>query len=72
MTHGHGRTVLIGNPSADVYGSDLQMVESASALVADQWRVVAAVPEHGELVDLLRDRGAEVHRVVTRRGWVTT
>lgn len=64
MTHGHGRTVLIGNPSADVYGSDLQMVESASALVADQWRVVVAVPEDGELVDLLRARGAEVHRVL--------
>ena len=53
-------SVLIANPSPDVYGSDLQMLESVSALTEQGWRVVVAIPSDGELVPKLRERGAEV------------
>lgn len=53
-------TVLIANPSADVYGSDLQLLQSVSAMCARDWRVVVAVPSDGPLVPRLRDLGAEV------------
>ncbi len=53
-------TVLIANPSPDVYGSDLQMLESVSALVEDGSRVIVALPADGQLVGMLRARGAEV------------
>lgn len=59
MTH-HPPTILIANPSADVYGSDLQMLESVTALREGGYRVVAAIPDDGPLVSRLRDRGAEV------------
>ena len=39
-----GTTVLIANPSPDVYGSDLQMLESITALVRAGSRVVVALP----------------------------
>jgi glycosyltransferase involved in cell wall biosynthesis len=55
--------VLIANPSADVYGSDLQMLESVTAMVEQGWRVVVAMPVGGTLVGLLEKRGAEVHFV---------
>ena len=42
-------TVLIANPSPDVYGSDLQMLESVSAMRAGG-RVVVAMPNDGQLV----------------------
>ena len=64
------QTVLIANPSPDVYGSDLQMLESVSALIGAGRRVVVAVPGDGPLVPLLRERGAEVefvHFPVLRR-----
>jgi glycosyltransferase involved in cell wall biosynthesis len=57
------RTLLIANPSTDLYGSDLQMLESVSGLREEGWRVVVAVPGTGPLVGALRDRGAAV-RVV--------
>ena len=53
-------TVLITNPTADVYGSDLQMKESVAGLRERGWRVVVAVPEEGPLVPALLDLGAEV------------
>jgi glycosyltransferase involved in cell wall biosynthesis len=53
-------TVLIANPSPDVYGSDLQMLESASAMTELGWRVVVAIPGDGPLVPRLRERGVEV------------
>lgn len=59
--HGTGtHCILIANPSADVYGSDLQMLESISAMVERGWRVVVAIPAGGELVEKLESRGAEV------------
>lgn len=53
-------TVLIANPSADVYGADLQLLDSVVGLVAVGMRVVVSLPEDGPLVALLRERGAEV------------
>jgi glycosyltransferase involved in cell wall biosynthesis len=55
-----GTTVLVANPSPDVYGSDLQMLESVSALRRTGCRVVVAIPNDGQLVPMLRERGAEV------------
>ncbi len=61
MTRAGARTtVLIANPSPDVYGSDLQMLESISAMTGRGWRVIVAIPRDGELVAKIRDRGAEV------------
>lgn len=57
------RTVLIANPSPDVYGSDLQMLESVSALRSAGFRVVVAVPADGPLVPMLEERGAQVEFV---------
>lgn len=57
------KIVLIANPSADVYGSDLQMLESVSALRAAGYHVVVAIPEDGPLVAKLRERGADVEFV---------
>lgn len=54
------RSVLIANPSPDVYGSDLQMLESLVALREAGYRVVVALPEDGELVPRIRERGGEV------------
>ncbi|WP_411285421.1 glycosyltransferase family 4 protein [Lapillicoccus sp.] len=58
--HDRPLTVLIANPSADVYGSDLQMLESVGGLKGHRWRVVVALPTDGPLVPLLRGRGAEI------------
>lgn len=60
MTTAAPFTVLIANPSPDVYGSDLQMLESVSAMTARGWKVIVAIPSDGELVSRLAERGAEV------------
>src|SRR4051812_40690049 len=60
MSKGTRPTVLVVNPGADVYGSDLQLLESISAMVDAGWRVAVCVPQPGPLVDLLQGRGAEV------------
>ncbi len=52
--------VLIANPSPDVYGSDLQMLETVTALRDAGYRVKVALPSDGPLVPRLSDRGAEV------------
>lgn len=54
------QTVLIANPSPDVYGSDLQMLQSVAGLVERGMRVVVALPVDGELVERLQSTGAEV------------
>jgi glycosyltransferase involved in cell wall biosynthesis len=54
------RTVLMANPSADVYGADLQLLESVVALRERGWRVVVVVPSSGPLVSRLTALGAEV------------
>lgn len=55
--------LLIANPSSDVYGSDLQMLESVTAMVDAGWRVVLTTPDDGPLIGLLQARGAEVRRI---------
>ena len=57
------RSVLVAHPSPDVYGSDLQLLESVAAVAAAGWRVVAVLPEPGPLVGLLRSRGVAVQIV---------
>jgi glycosyltransferase involved in cell wall biosynthesis len=52
--------VLIANPSPDVYGSDLQMLETVTALRDAGYRVKVVIPSDGPLVPRLRARGAEV------------
>lgn len=54
------RSVLVAHPSADVYGSDLQLLESVSAIVERGGQVRTVVPEDGPLVERLRERGATV------------
>jgi len=53
------RTVLVAHPGAELYGSDRVLLESVSALVADGWRVVVAVPVGGPLLAAMAGRGAE-------------
>lgn len=57
------RTVLMANPSADVYGADLQLLESVVALRDHGWRVVVAVPSSGPLAPRLTELGADVEVV---------
>ncbi len=53
-------TVIVVNPSPDVYGADLQMLQTVIALVRDGWRVVVVLPEDGPLVPRITAAGAEV------------
>ena len=53
-------TIVMANPSADVYGADLQLLESVSALRDRGWRVVVVVPSTGPLVGRLEAAGAVV------------
>jgi glycosyltransferase involved in cell wall biosynthesis len=53
-------TVLVAHPSADLYGSDLQLLESVRGLCAAGWRVEVCLPATGPLVARLRAAGAEV------------
>jgi glycosyltransferase involved in cell wall biosynthesis len=54
---------VVAHHTPDLYGSDLQLLESVSALVEGGLRVVVTVPLDGPLVPLLRQRGAEVEFV---------
>lgn len=56
-------TVLLAHASAELYGSDLQLVETAVALRKAGARVVVALPEQGPLGAELRNAGAEVEIV---------
>lgn len=55
--------VVIAHPSADVYGSDLQLLETVSAFVEAGVRTQVALPTDGPLVALLEARGATVTQV---------
>lgn len=63
--------VLVANPSADVYGSDLQLLESVNALVENGDDVWVLTPDDGPLIARLRERGATTgqlrYPVVRRR-----
>jgi len=56
------RTVLIANPSCDVYGADLQLLESVAGARDAGWRVVVTTPTEGPLRERLAALGAEVVR----------
>ena len=53
-------TVLIANPSADLYGSDRMALESARGLIAHGYRVVVTCSVDGPLVQAMRELGADV------------
>lgn len=56
-------TIVIANPSLDAYGSDLQMLETVTALREVDWRVVAVSPRNGILAERLLRLGAAVKQV---------
>lgn len=60
---GGGGPVLVVHPSPDLYGADLQMLQTVAALVEQGRRVVVALPDDGPLVPRLRAVGAEVRFV---------
>src|SRR4051812_15798214 len=53
-------TIMVAHPAADVYGSDLQLLETVTGLIELGWRVIVVIPELGPLISLLQQRGAEV------------
>jgi hypothetical protein len=53
-------TALIAHPSADVYGSDGQLVESIGGLRDAGWDVTLCLPASRSLVELVR--GSDVQR----------
>jgi glycosyltransferase involved in cell wall biosynthesis len=57
------RTVVVAHPSPDLYGSDLQLVESVAGLTEQGWRVVVCLPSDGPLIELLEQHGADVEVV---------
>lgn len=63
--------ILIVHPSADLYGADLQLVQTVAGLVEAGWHVTVALPAAGELVARLEAAGATVSFVrfpVLRKG----
>ena len=57
---GRAGTVLVANPSADLYGSDRMMLESVRGLLASDWRVVVTCSDVGPLLPPLQTAGAEI------------
>lgn len=55
--------IVIAHPSADVYGSDLQLVETVRGLIAAGWQVVVCLPVAGPLVERLSAVGAGVSQM---------
>ncbi|MBD9698238.1 glycosyltransferase [Flavimobilis sp. GY10621] len=52
--------LLVAHPSADVYGSDLQLLETVEAVREVGWAVTVTLPGPGPLVSRLEDVGAAV------------
>lgn len=52
--------LLVAHPSPDVYGSDLQLLQTVVAARAGGWDVCVTVPADGPLVALLEAEGARV------------
>lgn len=55
------RTVLVANPSADLYGSDRMMLEAVCGLLDQGSRVVATCTRTGPFVRRLEALGVDVH-----------
>lgn len=56
-----GPRVLLAHPSADLYGSDRMLIESAEGFRADGWDVTVVLPYDGPLRRELTARGFVVH-----------
>jgi glycosyltransferase involved in cell wall biosynthesis len=54
------RHVVVAHPSPDLYGSDLQMLESVTAAVDAGWRVTLVLPSDGPLAPRAVAAGAQV------------
>lgn len=54
------RTVVVANPSADLYGADRMVLEAVRGLLRLGWRVVVTTGRDGPLTAALRTAGAEV------------
>lgn len=52
--------ILVAHPSPDLYGSDLQLVETIHGLIEAGHRVDVALPMEGPLTAVLREAGARV------------
>ncbi|MBC7594692.1 MAG: glycosyltransferase family 4 protein [Kineosporiaceae bacterium] len=52
--------VLVAHPSADLYGSDLQLLETVTAITSAGWEAHVVLPIDGPLAGRLRERGATV------------
>lgn len=52
--------LVVAHPSPDLYGSDLQMLESVTAAVDDGWQVTLVMPSDGPLAPRAADAGAQV------------
>ncbi len=57
------RRIVVAHPSAELYGSDLQLAETVTAFIDAGHRVTVVLPSHGPLIEVLTERGA--HTVVT-------
>lgn len=57
------RRILVVHPSPDLYGSDLQLLESVKAFRQQGWRCLVLVPKTGPLVDRLVSAGSSVEIV---------
>lgn len=69
-----GRRVLVLNPGADVYGSDLQMLESVTALREAGAEVTVACASDGPLLSMITARDAHVEVLdypVVRRSYLS-
>ncbi|GGG29081.1 glycosyl transferase [Rhodococcoides trifolii] len=67
-------TVLFVHPSPDLYGSDLQLLESVCAVIEQGYRATVVLPSAGPLVDRLEAVGATVevmHFPVLRKAVMT-
>lgn len=54
---------MVAHPSPDLYGSDLQLLESVTGFHEHGWTVMVLLPRHGPLEELLVGRGAQVQVV---------
>lgn len=59
-----GRTVLVANPSADLYGSDRMMLEAVQGMQREASRVIVTCSSRGPLLERLHELGIEA-RVTT-------
>lgn len=56
-------SVIVAHPSPDLYGSDLQLLETITGFRAAGWDVTVVLPRSGPLVPRLRECGADVRLV---------